>query len=165
MKRFITFILLISISVAIVGCAQSEFKTKLNDIVKLSTSALDKYSEAKNLLNEKKYVEASNKALEAKVEFLQVLDKLNDLKEFAKTDEEKKLVNDWITATQLSIESIDAFNNYITHKQLFDAMTPIPDPSYIEMQNKVNAAFMEWINKESKAMDLMGDVIETLKKL
>jgi len=131
----------------------------------LSTSALDKYTEAKNLLMEKKYVEASRKAIEAKVDFQMALNRLNELKSYAKSPEEKQLVNDWIKATQLFIESIDAFNNYTTYKQFFDTMTPIPDPSYTEFKQKVDKAFMEWMQKESEATNLMNDVIDRLKKL
>jgi len=76
-----------------------------------------------------------------------------------------EIINTWIEATQYFIDASDSFSKYVTLRMWFDPMTPIPDPSYQEMQNKVNKAFTEWMDKESMAISKMNKVTELLKQI
>ncbi len=166
-RKLLPFLLisLISAGAITVGCSQSEFKSKISENLKLFNSAFKDYVDAKKKLNEKKYGEASSKALEAKVKFQNILNSLEKLRDSTKSDKEKELVNTWIKATQYFIDASDSFSKYITLRMWFDPMTPIPDPSYYEAMKKVDDAFKDWMDKESKAINKMDTVMKIIKEI
>ena len=47
----------------------------------------------------------------------------------------------------------------------FDPMTPIPNPSYYEAKKKVDDAFKDWMDKESKAIRKMDTVMKIIKEI
>ncbi len=165
MKRSLMLIAILTLSIIFSACTQSGFKSESTAILSQFNSAFEEYVEAKEKLNEKKYGEASNKALEAKVKFQTVFNSLEKLRNSAKSDKEKKLINTWIEATEYFIDASDSLSRYITLRMWFDPMTPIPDPSYYEAKKKVDDAFKDWMDKESKAISKMNKVTDLLKQI